>query len=184
MIAGTDPLTDLDLLRHGGMGRLTCGIRPPSTLGMFLRSFTFGHVHQLDPVTTAFLIGQADAPRYCPAPGRSTSSTWTTPIRVTHGYAEQGVGYGYTGVEGLISLPATICPPGPGVPRGRELSGVRQGGRRARPGRCPGDGRGPSGRRVPWMPRRQAQDLSSAGRQVPAVNRGDTGVQPPQHRRL
>ena len=50
MVAGADSIDDLDLLRHGGMGRLFGGIRAPSTLGTFLRAFTFGHVRQLDAV--------------------------------------------------------------------------------------------------------------------------------------
>src|ERR1035437_4385930 len=47
MVAGADSIDDMDLLRHGGMGRLFTGVRAPSTLGTFLRSFTFGHVRQL-----------------------------------------------------------------------------------------------------------------------------------------
>ena len=50
MVAGADSIADMHLLRHGGMGRLFTGIRAPSTLGTFLRSFTFGHVRQLDSV--------------------------------------------------------------------------------------------------------------------------------------
>lgn len=43
LVAGADSIDDMDLLRHGGMGRLFTGIRAPSTLGTFLRCFTFGH---------------------------------------------------------------------------------------------------------------------------------------------
>ena len=50
MVAGADSITDLAVLRHGGMGRLITGVRAPSTLGTFLRAFTFGHVRQLDVV--------------------------------------------------------------------------------------------------------------------------------------
>jgi hypothetical protein len=42
MVAGADSIDDLDRLRHGGMGRLFSGIRAPSTLGTFLRAFTYG----------------------------------------------------------------------------------------------------------------------------------------------
>ena len=50
MVAGADSIEDMDLLRHGGMGRLFTGVRAPTTLGTFLRAFTFGHVRQLDAV--------------------------------------------------------------------------------------------------------------------------------------
>src|SRR5674536_152947 len=33
MVAGADSIDDMDVLRHGGMGRLFTGIRAPSTLG-------------------------------------------------------------------------------------------------------------------------------------------------------
>src|SRR5207245_4317760 len=61
MVAGADSIADMDLLRHGGMGRLFTGIRAPSTLGTFLRSFTFGHVRQLDSVAAGFLANLADS---------------------------------------------------------------------------------------------------------------------------
>src|SRR4051794_38686608 len=40
MVAGADSIDDMDRLRHGAMARLFSGIRAPSTLGSFLRSFT------------------------------------------------------------------------------------------------------------------------------------------------
>ena len=62
MVAGADSINDMDLLRRGGMGRLFSGVRAPSTLGIFLRAFTVGHVRQLDAVDSRFLprpAGQA-----------------------------------------------------------------------------------------------------------------------------
>ena len=59
MIAGADSIDDMDLLRHGGMGRLFSGIRAPSTLGSFLRRFRFGHVRQLDKVAAGVLANLA-----------------------------------------------------------------------------------------------------------------------------
>jgi len=55
MVGGADSITDLDLLRHGGMARLFTAIRAPSTLGTFLRLLTFGHVCQLDAVAAGLL---------------------------------------------------------------------------------------------------------------------------------
>lgn len=49
MLCGADSIDDLDVIRHGGMRRLHDGVRvAPSTLGTFLRSFTFGYVRGLD----------------------------------------------------------------------------------------------------------------------------------------
>lgn len=56
MVAGADSIDDMALLRHGAMGRLFGGLRAPSTLGTFLRTFTFGHVRQLDAVASRLVI--------------------------------------------------------------------------------------------------------------------------------
>ena len=42
MVAGADSIADMDVLRHGGMPQLFTGVRAPSTLGTFLRAFTYG----------------------------------------------------------------------------------------------------------------------------------------------
>lgn len=59
MLAGADCIDDMDLLRHGGTGWLFTGVRRPSTLGAYLRSFTDGHVQQLDAVGGRLLVGLA-----------------------------------------------------------------------------------------------------------------------------
>jgi hypothetical protein len=56
MVAGADSIDGMALLRHGGMGRVFTNAYAPSTLGSFLRSFTFGHVRQLDAVASRFLV--------------------------------------------------------------------------------------------------------------------------------
>jgi hypothetical protein len=53
MAAGADSIDDMALLRHGGMGKVFTGAYAPSTLGSFLRSFTFGHVRQADAVASS-----------------------------------------------------------------------------------------------------------------------------------
>ncbi|HEV8278444.1 MAG TPA: hypothetical protein VGQ26_22485 [Streptosporangiaceae bacterium] len=55
MIGGADSIDDMDLLRHGAMPTLFGGIRAPSTLGSFLRSFTWGNVLQLGKVNRLLL---------------------------------------------------------------------------------------------------------------------------------
>ncbi|WP_426999211.1 transcriptional regulator [Pseudarthrobacter sp. N5] len=55
MVAGADCIDDLGLLRHGAMGKLFKGTYAPSTIGSFLRTFMFGHVHQLDAAAARWL---------------------------------------------------------------------------------------------------------------------------------
>lgn len=54
MVAGADWIDDMSLLRYGGMKRVFNACYAPSTLGSFLRSFTFGHVRQLDSAASRF----------------------------------------------------------------------------------------------------------------------------------
>jgi Transposase DDE domain group 1 len=111
MVAGADSIDDMALLRHGGMGRLFVNAYAPSTLGSFLRSFTFGHVRQLDAVASRFLTRLAThAPRLvtpCGVGERVMVDVDDTIIEV-HGYAKQGSGYGYSGVRGLNALLGTV----------------------------------------------------------------------------
>ncbi|HUR06655.1 MAG TPA: IS1380 family transposase [Nonomuraea sp.] len=111
MVAGADSIADMDLLRHGGMGRLFAGIRAPSTLGTFLRAFTFGHVRQLDSVAAAFLTALARSTPLLPGAGQVTYLDLDDTMRETHGYAKQGVGYGYNKIKGLNALLATLSTP-------------------------------------------------------------------------
>jgi hypothetical protein len=111
MVAGADSIDDMDLLRHGGMDRLFAGIRAPSTLGTFLRSFTFGHVRQLDSVAAAFLTALAAVTPLLAGAGQVTYLDLDDTMRQTHGYAKQGAGYGYNQVKGLNALLATISTP-------------------------------------------------------------------------
>jgi hypothetical protein len=115
MVAGADSIEDLGLLRHGGMSRLFTRAYAPSTLGSFLRAFTFGHVRQLDAVAARFLARlAAQTPLLT---GHQTSHGPGVVIDVddtiieVHGYAKQGAGFGYSKVRGLNALLATVSTP-------------------------------------------------------------------------
>ncbi len=114
MLAGADSIADTDLLRHGGMRRLFEGLRAPSTLGTFLRCFTFGHVRQLDAVAARLA---AQLARRCPLLPGAEEVAWVDRVdiddtmKATYGYGKQGAGYGYSGVKDLNALLATVSSP-------------------------------------------------------------------------
>src|SRR4051794_34308159 len=124
MVAGADSIDDMALLRHGGMGRLFANTYAPSTLGSFLRAFTFGHVRQLDAIASRFLIALAGLTRVL-GTSAGPAATCTDPdagaryalldvddtIIEVHGHAKQGAGFGYSGVRGLNALLATLVVP-------------------------------------------------------------------------
>lgn len=109
MVAGSDSIADLAVLRHGAMGTLFHRPYAPSTLGSFLREFTFGHVRQLDAVASRFLGALADSTPVLSGidSGRAMVDIDDSIIEV-HGYGKQGSGYGYSGVRGLNALLATV----------------------------------------------------------------------------
>ena len=111
MIAGADSIDDMALLRHGAMDRLFDGVRAPSTLGTFLRTFTFGHVRQLDAVASRLLINLTKSAPLLPGIEKLAYVDVDDTVRQTYGYAKQGAGRGYTGTKGLNVLLGIISTP-------------------------------------------------------------------------
>ena len=112
MITGADSIDDIDALREGAVGKLMPGVKAPSTLGTFLRAFTFGHVRQLGAAAAAMLVSLCTLVDLLGAgQAHRDAVTWLDvddTMRETHGYAKQGVGYGYNKVKGLNALLAMV----------------------------------------------------------------------------
>ena len=98
----------------------------PSTLGTFLRSFTFGHVRQLDRVLAGSLE-RAWAAGAGPGSERLVIDIDSF-VGEVHGYAKQGTGFGYTGERGYHPLLASRSGSG-------EVLHIRQRKRQAGSGR-------------------------------------------------
>ena len=114
MVAGADSIDDLGLMRHGGMDRVFEHAYAPSTLGSFLRAFTFGHVRQLDAVASRLLTGLAHRAPLVAGIDEADSQVLVDiddTIIAVHGYDKQGSGYGYSGVRGLNVVLATVTTP-------------------------------------------------------------------------
>ncbi|MFI7644425.1 IS1380 family transposase [Nonomuraea sp. NPDC049400] len=118
MMCGADSIDDLDVLRHGGMDKLFDGIRAPSTLGSFLRSFTWGNVRQLDKSARKLLVNLASRTPLLPGADVLAFLDMDSMQRRTYGYAKQGSGFGHTKIQGksvlvrgLNVLAATLSTP-------------------------------------------------------------------------
>ena len=106
MVLGADSIDDCEVLRAGRTGRLLGGWMPaPSTLGTFLRAFTFGHVRQLDALLGRALerAWQAGAG---PGEGRLVIDVDSFVGEVC-GRLKQGAAYGYTKLLGYHPILAT-----------------------------------------------------------------------------
>ena len=106
MIAGADSIDGMDVLRAGST-QMVLGHRvmAPSTLGTFLRAFSFGHVRQLDRVLDVALkrawaagAGPGELPLVIDLDSF---------IGEVYGYEKEGAGYGYTHRFGYHPLLAT-----------------------------------------------------------------------------
>jgi DDE family transposase len=105
MVGGASHIDHADVLRSGSTSSvLGHRVMAPSTLGTFLRAFTFGHVRQLDAVLAealrrAWSLGAG--------PGEQMVMDLDSTICEVCGKAKGGAGYGYTQVLGYHPLLAT-----------------------------------------------------------------------------
>ena len=92
MLAGADSIDDMGLLRHGAMDKIFTGTYAPSTLGSFLRAFTFGHVRQLDAVASRWLPALAATAPITTGIDELALVDIDDTIKATYGYHKQGTG--------------------------------------------------------------------------------------------
>lgn len=106
MLAGGTHIDHVDMLRAGATGRvLPFVVAAPSTVGTFLRSFTFGHLRQLDAV-----LARALARAWQLGAGPDATPLvidLDSTICEVHGHQKQGAAYGYTRCLGYHPLLAT-----------------------------------------------------------------------------
>ena len=106
MVLGADSIDDCDVLRAGRTGRLLGGWVPaPSTLGTFLRAFTFGHVRQLD-----WLLGRSVERAWQAGAGPGDDRLVVDVdsfVGEVCGRLKRGASYGYTRLLGYHPILAT-----------------------------------------------------------------------------
>jgi hypothetical protein len=107
-LAGGDSIDDADVLRSGDTESvLGHGVLAPSTLGTFLRSFSWGHARQVDKVAGE-LLARAWAAGAGPGEVPATIDVDST-ICETYGLAKQGGVFGHTRVRGYAPLVAAMA---------------------------------------------------------------------------
>jgi Transposase DDE domain group 1 len=118
MTAGADSIDDMGLLRHGAMPALFGGIRAPSTLGSFLRAFTWGNVLQLGKVHRQVVAELARRAPLLPGADVLAFVDIDSQQKRVYGYHKQGAAFGHTKiagksllVRGLNVLAASVCTP-------------------------------------------------------------------------
>jgi Transposase DDE domain group 1 len=106
ILAGASHIDHANKLRAGATERvLPFRVMAPSTLGTFLRAFTFGHIRQLDAV-----IAETIRRAWSLGAGSGTAPMTIdldSTICEVHGKAKHGAAYGYTKVFGYHPVLAT-----------------------------------------------------------------------------
>lgn len=104
MAAGADSIDDMGLLRHGAMETVFGGVRAPSTLGSFLRSFTWGNVSQLQKVHREVLRNLAAQAPLLPGAGTLAFIDIDSTQKRVYGYRKEGATFGHTKIQGKSLL--------------------------------------------------------------------------------
>jgi hypothetical protein len=94
------------------------GVRAPSTLGSFLRSFTWGNVRQLEAAGRELLAELARQAPLLPGADVLAFADIDSMQRRVYGHQKQGAAFGHTKIQGktvlvrgLNALAATVCTP-------------------------------------------------------------------------
>ena len=110
MCAGADSIDDLDVVRSGGMKSLFGGVYAPSTIGVLLREFTFGHARQLESVLREHLGALCERVELLPGAEQRVFVDIDSLLRPVYGHAKQGASYGHTKIAGKQILRKGLSP--------------------------------------------------------------------------
>jgi Transposase DDE domain group 1 len=118
MAAGADSIDDMARLRHGAVETLFDGVRAPSTLGSFLRTFTWGNVRQADKAGREFLARLAGQSPLLPGSDVLAFVDIDSTQKRVYGHKKQGARFGHAKIQGkslllrgLSALAATVSTP-------------------------------------------------------------------------
>src|SRR4051794_4524098 len=110
MICGADCIDDVNVLRAGGTPRVFDEVYAPSTLGIFLREFTFGHANQLAAVAPAHLAALAQRTPLLPGIEQRAFLDIDSLLRPVDGTAKQGASFGHAKIAGRALLRRGLPP--------------------------------------------------------------------------
>ena len=110
MICGADSIDDANVLRAGGTPRVFNEVYAPSTLGIFLREFTFGHANQLAAVARAHLVALAQRAPLLPGIEERVFVDIDSLLRPVYGHQKQGASFGHAKIASRALLRLGLSP--------------------------------------------------------------------------
>jgi hypothetical protein len=110
MMCGADCIDDVEVLRAGGTPRVFDEVYAPSTLGIFLREFTFGHANQLAAVARAHLVALAQRTPLLPGIDERAFLDIDSLLRPVYGHHKQGASFGHAKIASRALLRLGLSP--------------------------------------------------------------------------
>jgi DDE family transposase len=110
MMCGADCIDDVNVLRAGGTPRVFDEVYASSTLGIFLREFTFGHANQLAAVARTHLVALAARTALLPGIEERGFIDIDSLLRPVYGHHKQGASFGHTKIASRALLRLGLSP--------------------------------------------------------------------------
>jgi len=110
MMCGADCIDDANVLRAGGTPRVFDEVYAPSTVGILLREFTFGHANQLTAVAREHLIALAARTALLPGTDERMFLDIDSLLRPVYGHHKQGASFGHAKIAGRALLRKGLSP--------------------------------------------------------------------------
>jgi hypothetical protein len=110
MACGADSIDDAGVLRAGGTPRVFDEVYAPSTLGIFLREFTFGHANQLAAVARAHLVALAARVPLLAGAEERVFIDIDSLLRPVYGHQKQGASFGHAKIASRALLRLGLSP--------------------------------------------------------------------------
>ena len=110
MACGADSIDDGNVLRAGGTPRVFDEVYAPSTLGIFLREFSFGHTNQLAAVARGHLVMLAQRVPLLPGIEQRAFLDIDSLLRPVYGQHKQGASFGHAKIASRALLRRGLSP--------------------------------------------------------------------------
>src|SRR4029079_7042160 len=110
MMCGADSIDDANVLRAGGTARVFDEVYAPSTVGILLREFTFGHANQLTAVARAHLIALTQRTPLLAGSDERMFLDIDSLLRPVYGHQKQGASFGHAKIAGRALLRKGLSP--------------------------------------------------------------------------
>src|SRR5258708_4831956 len=110
MARRADSIDEAKGLRAGGRPRVFNQVYAPSTLGIFLRKFTFGHANQLAAVARQHLVALAARVPLLPGIEQRVFVDIDSLLRPVYGHKKQGASFGHAKIASRALLRLGLSP--------------------------------------------------------------------------